>query len=614
MQEIKMTKNQMKTILSFIAVAVFSVQPALAYKYIPVGGPGGADDNEGQVTAQHRSAACAPATALRDIEWNNVKALVETGGSLWQDRATGSAAYEVPKGGGVSSLYAGALWMGGISPDQQLKLAALTFRNGNDFWTGPLTNDGGAEVDEVTCQQYDKFFVSTRADAQLHRSYYDAKAAGTEDEEFPNGYVTPSYFSDFPAHGNTALNQDYYLGPFMYYDPSNGDYPWYDFLSEIDCKERRREDIVPIYGDRNFYWIFNDKGNVHSESAGEPIGMEIRAQVFQFATNDEVNNMTFHNYVLINQGTQTLADTYFGIWVDSDIGLATDDYVGCDVQRGLGYAYNGDAFDESGNGSLGYGENPPAVGIDFFEGPYQDTDGIDNPLTNVFSDAVDSLGIPYVGIGIGYGDGVVDNERFGMRRFVYYNNGGNAINGEPSTPLHYYNYMNGIWKNGQKMGYGGDGVNPSTGANLDIPADYMFPGDTDPFNWGTEGVATEPWDEVSSENAAADRRFIQSAGPFVLEPGDYNNITMGIVWARGTNGDPLESVSLMRQADDKAQALFDNCFEIVSGPDAPDVTIQELENELILYLTNDNSLSNNFHEDYVMFIYFPRISDLPISK
>jgi hypothetical protein len=68
------------------------------------------------------------------------------------------------------------------------------------------------------------------------------------------------------------------------------------------------------------------------------------------------------------------------------------------------------------------------------------------------------LGIPYEGIGIGYGDGVIDNERFGMRRFVYYNNSGNPINGEPSTPLHYYNYMNGIWKNGQKMAYGGDGV------------------------------------------------------------------------------------------------------------------------------------------------------------
>ena len=104
------------------------------------------------------------------------------------------------------------------------------------------------------------------------------------------------------------------------------------------------------------------------------------------------------------------------------MGTATDDYVGCDVQRGLGYAYNGDAYDETSSSSAGYLENPPAVGIDFFEGPYQDADEIDNPLTTNFSDAVDSLGIPYAGIGIGYGDGVIDNERFGMRRFVYYNN------------------------------------------------------------------------------------------------------------------------------------------------------------------------------------------------
>lgn len=600
----------MKRLFTLIATAALSIEPALAYKYVGASGPGTPNGNNQGITehGQLRSAACAPATALRHIEWNNVKALIETGGSLWQDRATSQASYEVPKGGGVSSLYAGALWMGGISPDQQLKLAAITFRaSGNDFWTGPLTNDGSAEIDAATCQEYDKFFISTRADAQLHRSYWEAQLAGTVETEFPDGYVTPGYFSEYPAHGNTALNQDFYLGPFMdfdgngFYDPNAGDYPWYDFLAEIDCSERRREDIVPLYGDRNFYWIFNDKGNVHSESQGEPIGMEIRAQVFQFATNDEINNMTFHNYVLINQGTQTLGQTYFGVWVDADVGTATDDYVGCDVQRGLGYAYNGDAFDEPSSSSPGYGENPPAVGVDFFEGPYQDSDDIDNPLTTNFSDAVDSLGIPYGGIGIGYGDGVVDNERFGMRRFVYYNNGGNSINGEPTTPIHYYNYMNGIWKNGQAMGYGGDGVSPATGANLEIPAHYMFPGDTDPYNWGTQGIATEPWSEVSVGNPPADRRFIQSAGPFTLEPGDYNNITMGIVWARGSNGDPEESVQLMRQADDKAQALFDNCFEIVSGPDAPDVYIQELENELILYLSNDNPLSNNFNEEYQMF-------------
>ncbi|MCB0762841.1 MAG: T9SS C-terminal target domain-containing protein, partial [Flavobacteriales bacterium] len=117
-----------------------------------------------------------------------------------------------------------------------------------------------------------------------------------------------------------------------------------------------------------------------------------------------------------------------------------------------------------------------------------------------------------------------------------------------------------------------------------------------PNHWGTEGIITEPWTEVSSGNAPNDRRFIQSAGPFTLEPGDYNNITVGVVYARATSGDPFESVELVRIADDKAQALFDNCFEIVEGPDAPDLTIQELNRELILSLTNDNPISNNYRE------------------
>ena len=45
--------------------------------------------------------------------------------------------------------------------------------------------------------------------------------------------------------------------------------------------------------------------------------------------------MTFCNYVLINQGSQTLTNTYFGQWVDTDLGDPRDDYVGCDVQRGF---------------------------------------------------------------------------------------------------------------------------------------------------------------------------------------------------------------------------------------------------------------------------------------
>ena len=586
----------MKSVL-IVMMAMVSLT-SFGYKSDYVRGGSDNQTNSGQVKA----AACAPATGMRDLEWNNVKAKIETGGNLWTDRANSRAAYEVPKGGGVSSLYAGALWLGGRSPDQQLKLAAITFRaNGNDYWPGPLTNDGSASVNEVVCEQYDRFFVSYRQDAQRHRAYYDCMASGGDDCE--EDYSVPGYFYTYPAIGNTAAGQDLYLAPFYdydqdgFYNPQNGDYPWYDFLREVNCASRKREDIVPLFGDETFYWIFNDKGNAHTESQGQPIGMEIRAQAFAFNSNDEINNMTFYNYVLINQGTQTLTDTYFGSWVDADLGTSTDDYVGCDVRRGLGYCYNGDNNDQTSTSSLGYGLNPPAVGVDFFEGPYQDEDNIDNPLTEDIVNATDSIGIPYRGLGIGYGDGVADNERFGMRRFVYYNNNQNPINGEPSVAIHFYNYMRGIWKNGAEMLYGGNGVS-GAGVLTGVPAQYMFPDDTDPANWGTFGVPVEPWSEVSSGNVAADRRFIQSAGPFTLEPGDYNNITMGVVWARATSGEAFESVRLLRQYDDKAQALFDNCFELVSGPDAPDVSVRELDREIILMLSNNNPISTNFNEAY----------------
>ena len=583
---------------------ILSIQSTLAQELLLQSGK--LDHLPRSLPIESRAAACAPATALRDLEWNNINALIETGGSLWQDRANGRSHYFAPKNGDVGVLFAGSLWLGGVSPDQQLKLAALLYRySGNDYWPGPLSTDGAAEVNSSTCLEWDKFAISLRTDAALHRQYHDCRQDPNCNlsELFPDGYTMPSYFNDYPAHGNVTAGQDYYIAPYYDYDsngsyePENGDYPWYDLTRSIDCKSRRRDDIVPLFGDQTYYWVFNDKGNIHSESGGQPIGMEIRAQAFAFSTNDEVNNMTFYNYVLINQGSQTLQETYFGTWIDLDIGGHVDDYVGCDVQRGLGYGYNGDAFDEATALSLGYGENPPAVGVDFFEGPYQDEDEVDNPFTTDIQQATEQKGIPYKGIGIGYGDGIIDNERFGMRKFLYHNSGA-SNNGPPQQAVHYYNYLRGFWKNGQRMAYGGNALTESSGAILSIPADFMFPGDTDPYHFGTGGVITDPWTEVSSGNPPADRRFMQSAGPFTLEPGDHNNITVGVVFARATSGDPFESVEAVRIADDKAQALFDNCFELISGPDAPDVRVTELSNEIILQWSNNNPLSNNYRESY----------------
>jgi hypothetical protein len=91
---------------------------------------------------------------------------------------------------------------------------------------------------------------------------------------------------------------------------------------------------------------------------------------------------------------------------------------------------------------------------------------------------------------------------------------------------------------------------------------------------------------------------MQSAGPFTLEPGAVNYITFGVPWARATSGGSWASVELLRVVDDKCQALFDNCFKVIDGPNAPDLTIRELDQQLIIYLSN-TAISNNYKEGYI---------------
>jgi hypothetical protein len=553
------------------------------------------------IPVQTKAANCAPANKTTYMEYNNVRAMVHTAGNLWQVPGQNFSQYEIPKNSKIMCFFTSALWLGGTDVNGQLKLAALRYRQGQDYWTGPLSNTT-AEIDPSECMKYDNHFTSSKDLVKQFDAWYNAgvldqqNGTSLQTTNFPN-YQVPTFIKTWPAHGDVSKGQDYHLAPFFdrdndgEYEWEEGDYPWYDINGTKDCKTDRR---VSLYGDFNMWWVMNDKGNIHTESGGEPIGMEIRAQAFAFATNDEVNNMTFYNYELINRGTQTLYDTYFGVFVDGALGDPFDDYVGCDVSRGLGYFYNGDGVDGDNQGFYGYGTNPPAAGVDFFEGPYQDNDSIDNAFGIGAGEALN---------GIGYGDGIVDNERYGMRRFLYYINSGGGANPnqtDPTNAADYYNFLRGRWKDNTPFYYGGNGHISDPTVNPSVTCDFMFPDDTDPLGWGTDGIPQPVWTEQTANNLPYDRRFLQSAGPFILKPGAVNNITVGMVWARANGGDPFESVRSLRLADDKAQALFENCFRVLEGPHAPDLTGQELKNELILYLTNGPA-SNNKHEDYSEF-------------
>ncbi len=318
-------------------------------------------------------------------------------------------------------------------------------------------------------------------------------------------------------------------------------------------------DLPGILGDQSVWWVMNDAGNLHLTTETPPMGLEIQALAFSFNQAGALGNSTFYKYNMIYKGSDPLTDVYLGLWSDPDLGDAGDDWVGSDSLLGIGFVMNGDGFD---GGSSGYGSRPPALGYDFFQGPLVDNDGVDNDR-----------------------DGETDEEgeRVTMAKFVYYNNDG-SVQGNPGNADEYYQYLAGQWRDGTGITFGGSGLGFSN-----TPTNYMFPADPPQF-WSEANI-----DGAGTENPPADRRFLQSAGPFTMLPGDEQEIVFGIVWAQG--GDQFSSVQLMKQDDAKAQTAFDLDFDVPPPPNAPRVDVTEVDEGVILswsYQPNDNNYLNSY--------------------
>jgi len=187
---------------------------------------------------QGKAEACLPASGASELNIGNVRARIMTGGDMWRT-LEGTPFYEIPKGSGKHSMFSAALWVGGKDVNNQLKLAAQTFRErGNDFWPGPLTTDGTASIEPDVCQEYDKHFEITRAEVDEFLAYHEALKAGTAAQDFPD-YEVPLSIQNWPAHGDVTRGQSYYLAPFYdvnkdgNYDWQAGDYPYYDIDNSL---------------------------------------------------------------------------------------------------------------------------------------------------------------------------------------------------------------------------------------------------------------------------------------------------------------------------------------------------------------------------------------------
>ncbi len=430
--------------------------------------------------------------------------------------------YEFPKGSGKHTMFNTSLWIGGVDQDDQLRLAAERYRQvGLDYWTGPLSTDGTASIDSATNLAWHRVWKIDKEDIFYHLDHWQDP-----------GYDPIYNIANWPAHGDVALQQSKYLAPFVdvdgdsLYDPLSGDYPL-------------------IRGDQCIFFIFNDQ-RLHGESQSTgSLGIEIHGTAYQFdrPDNDPMNNTVFISYKIFNRSNNTLNDTYIGVFSDMDVGYPWDDFVGCDVARGAYYGYNGDDFDDID--TVGYGDQPPAQGIIILGGPYMDPNGTDDPAGG----CDESIN------GVGFGDDVIDNERYGMKKFMYFVNCGAAPWCDPQTADEYYSFMQGVWKDGTVMEYGGNG-HISTGA-YGPACNFMFPGLSDECFWGTGGE--EPygpvdWTEESAGNDPGDKRGLSAMGPFTFEPGSVEKIDLAFVTAQGA--DYLASVDLLKTYIDSVKAEY----------------------------------------------------------
>ena len=437
------------------------------------------------------------------LDHNNIRARIQASGlQFWPgpSQIDNLPVFEFPKGSKKNTIFNSTLWVGGIDELGELKLAAERYRQeGMDYWPGPLSSDGtDLSIDTSTVIEWQNVWKLTKEEIIYHKFHW-----------METGYQPVENIANWPAHGDQDLNQAEYLAPFIdvdgdsIYNPMEGDYPL-------------------IRGDQCIYFIINDLRQ-HNETGGEALGLEIHGMAYEFYSNEiePMNNTLFFSYKIFNRSSHTYNDTYIGLFTDFDIGYAADDYVGCDVGRGAYYGYNGDSIDGDGEPES-YGDVIPAQGIVILGGPLMDANGVDDPD----GECNESIN------GVGFGDGIEDNERYGMKKFMYFNNGGNPTQSDPSIAPEYYNYLKGIWKDGTVMEYGGNG-HVSSGA-YGPAANFMFPELSDPCFWGTNGE--EPygpveWTETSAGNPPNDRRGLSVMGPFTFEPESMERIDIAFVAA-----------------------------------------------------------------------------------
>jgi len=460
----------------------------------------------------------AAAQAYQELDINSITAGAQASGALFTNPTTVAPAFEVMDGSGIHTFFGSELWFAGQDVNGQLKFAKTDYDLLESMSYGPIASDYSGHA------RFNRIWKVNRTQID---SFIDVFNGTITDPS----YFVPAVILDWPAHGDTALGQSFYLAPFVdvdgdgVYNPASaGDYP-------------------EIKGDQALFWIMND---MHTPGVNNArIGLEVHCMLYGLdcTTGSAMDNTVFGTFKFINRGTQTLFDTHIGVWSDLDVGSPTDDRMQSDVERGSYFAY-----------SPASGNYPSmAQSVTFLGGPLLDPNMLDDSLSFSISSSVHS---------VGYSDGIVDNERSGMASFLSLQQVGTGSPWQqtPTTFVDHYQYMQGKWLDGSDLFYGGTGHTSDPNTNINQPAKYMLPASSDPQGYGTGGNGMASWSEETEGWVSGDRRAVGSTETFTFGPGAEQTLDLAYVFASSTEvGTSDDAIATLKSNIDYVRNMYASC-------------------------------------------------------
>ncbi|MCB9338860.1 MAG: T9SS type A sorting domain-containing protein [Lewinellaceae bacterium] len=459
--------------------------------------------------------ACLPPTAKDKLDINHIRTTYHPSAQLWFDQT--SPGFEIisptPGEPPLSLLVAGGLWIAGINPQNNLYTAAHTYHADNsDYWAGPLDLATGT-TDYPVCLHFNRLWKVLAAEVASHIS--DFNDNGVIDGPVPAAVLAwPGRNNPNSFLGNGfELPLDQPLAPFVDRN-GNGDY------------EPMLGDFPKIKGDQALWWVFNDEGGgaLHKETNGLALRVEVQALAYAFegANDDNLSNTTFLEFKIINRRTEKLDSIFASLWTDFDLTYFLDDNFGCIPSDKIAYLYSAEGV-----------QNP-----DCFNTPQDDC-----------------IATPIITVKQLIGPKGESGADVGFSSFITFNNPtwGNPLPSvgttDPSVDFEYYNYMQGKWKNGQALTYGGDGFNPAN-----PPTNFMFPGNP---------ADSADWSMCSTSLPIYDRRMMINSGPFSLAPGESTTVSYAI-FPVFTDDYPCPDITPIVDIGNEIQEVFDGLTAVTN--------------------------------------------------